>query len=46
MPLRVRIDKNACQSSGNCIEAAAEDGGVEGSLKRGASVSGWAALPT
>ena len=24
MPLRVRIDKNACQSSGNCVEAAAE----------------------
>ena len=24
MALRVRIDKNSCQSSGNCVEAAGE----------------------
>ena len=29
MPLQVRVDKNSCQSSGNCIEAAAEAFGFD-----------------
>ena len=29
MRLRVRIDKNSCQSSGNCVEAAPEEFGFD-----------------
>ena len=29
MRLRVRVDKNSCQSSGNCVDAAAEAFGFD-----------------